>query len=377
MIRASAAALALAAAVAGPPSCGGGVRLDASYAPDHRNYLCMNYTRPTPLPCKPVASGWQPRWLDRPRPAFVIYAWWPPVPQDFGAYAAAGFNMALTGNWLGEYCAAKGAGAGVTFDELFDENVAASDALARLGLLTVFNTDNMCNAQLERAGSVAYGNRTGGIVEAHVNLTARAAPAGGDGSSIASKGHTVPELEYIASELQKRGVAEQFGAIQLHDDTVVQSGQTIAAAEWLKAHAPWLVPIVNQVGGNSGPQTLHRAGLFVSSPEQYPIQCDPPIGPDGNCTALSGFGTNASAAAAAQMNGYAGNAVVDARFSLQHWPLFWVGMGPIGALNGTASPDNGTRSVRSDSLVRWMAYSAIAYGAKGLNWYCWGGGIWW
>ena len=24
-----------------------------------------------------------------------------------------------------------------------------------------------------------------------------------------------------------------------------------------------------------------------------------------------------------------------------------------------------------------MAYAAIAYGAKGLNYYCWGGGIYW
>ena len=31
--------------------------------------------------------------------------------------------------------------------------------------------------------------------------------------------------------------------------------------------------------------------------------------------------------------------------------------------------------MRSDSLVRWMAYSAIAYGAKALNYYCWGGAV--
>jgi len=34
-------------------------------------------------------------------------------------------------------------------------------------------------------------------------------------------------------------------------------------------------------------------------------------------------------------------------------------------------PDHGIKNVRSDSLVRWMTYSAVAFGAKALNWYCW------
>jgi hypothetical protein len=42
----------------------------------------------------------------------------------------------------------------------------------------------------------------------------------------------------------------------VHDDTLTQTGATIKAAAYLRAHAPWMVPIVNEVGGNSGPQTL-------------------------------------------------------------------------------------------------------------------------
>jgi hypothetical protein len=41
------------------------------------------------------------------------------------------------------------------------------------------------------------------------------------------------------------------------------------------------------------------------------------------------------------------------------------------AINGT-NPDNGTANVRSDSLLRFMAYAAVAHGAKALNYYCWG-----
>ena len=61
-------------------SCSQPVALDPSYAPDHQNYLCMNYTRPTPLPCRDTAHGWAPRWFDgKGRPRFIIYAWWPPA----------------------------------------------------------------------------------------------------------------------------------------------------------------------------------------------------------------------------------------------------------------------------------------------------------
>ena len=86
--------------------CGTGVELNPAYAPDHANYLCRNYSRPTPLPCVDPADKWEPRWLSGKR-RFVVFAWWPPVNADFEAYADAGFNMALTGNALGAYCAQK------------------------------------------------------------------------------------------------------------------------------------------------------------------------------------------------------------------------------------------------------------------------------
>ena len=142
-------------------SCSQPVALDPSYAPDHQNYLCMNYTRPTPLPCRDTAHGWAPRWFDgKGRPRFIIYAWWPPATPDFGAYADAGFNLALTENALGGVCQRKGPNATVTHDELFDANVAAANALSALGILTVFSTGNDCNAQLATSPTVAYGNAT-------------------------------------------------------------------------------------------------------------------------------------------------------------------------------------------------------------------------
>merc|ERR1719321_1138920 len=52
------------------------------------------------------------------------------------------------------------------------------------------------------------------------------------------------------------------------------------------------------------------------------------------------------------------------RFGLKFWPLINVGDG------------GDTGLLRSDSLVRFQAYASLAYGALGLNWYCWGRGIW-
>jgi hypothetical protein len=178
----------------------------------------------------------------------------------------------------------------------------------------------------------------------------------------------------------------------VHDDTEVQTGETVSSTGWLQAHEPAFIPFVNQVSGASGPQTLARTKLFISAPEQYPNRC-----PNGNCSDPS---VNVTSGALRQMAANANNALVDARFGLHSWPLFQLGAGN-GPLHGRASPDNGTMNVRSeslisyhvprggcapirllsslpcdtwqvrsDSLVRWMVYSAVAYGAKGLNYYC-------
>ena len=110
------------------------------------------------------------------------------------------------------------------------------------------------------------------------------------------------------------------------------------------------MPVVNQVSGNSGPETLYRSKLFISSPEQYPIQgCN-----NGECQPMdvtpeclkSGDCINASAGAASQQGGYEDNAFYDMRFGLDHWPLFNLGggNGPLNWTNGTGhliDPDTG------------------------------------
>ena len=70
--------------------------------------------------------------------------------------------------------------------------------------------------------------------------------------------------------------------------------------------------------GNSGPETLYRSDLYISSPEQYPIS--QPNNTGGNATAM----------ALSQLAAYEDNARVDSRYGLDHWPLFNVGAGTGG-----------------------------------------------
>ena len=227
---------------------------------------------------------------------------------------------------------------------------------------------------------------------------------------------TVPETEYLLAELERRNISHRFGGLFLHDDTVTQVSYVEKVTEYLHEHAPWMIPIVNQVSGNSGPETLYllrtlytqhihrmvfeylhtnstrkhctsivrsryRSKLYISSPEQYPVhgcvngECQPGV-PITAETLKNNTAINATQMAASQQAAYEDNAFNDMRFGLDHWPLFNVGGGnlPLRWKNGTSKyvdPDFGIPNVRSDSLVRWMAYSAVAFGARALNWYCW------
>ena len=385
LLAAITAACPAAAAGAGCGASDSALLLDlqleaAGYAEDHLNYLCSNWTRPTPLPCTPAVDSWQPRWGKR----FMIFSWFQPLPSDYEAYADAGFNIALTrgDTWLDHMSDIHGTNWHATHDGMFDALVNESRQLADHGVLSVFARGPLTPLQMPR-DTVAYGNATGGIVQGSTNLTTHT--LGGDKNhfdtgDVSAWATTVPEVKWMLSEFARRNISHQFGGIFLHDDTVTQVRPVVAMATYLQEHAPWLIPIVNNVGGNSAPQSLYRSKLFIASPEQYPIKgcVNSSCTTDAVTPACLKAQTcmNASAGAASQQTANQDNAFQDMRYGLDHWPLFAVGTGnsPLSTL---PNPDVARGAVRSDSLVRWMAYSAIAYGAKGLNYYGWGGGIYW
>ena len=199
----------------------------AGYAADHLNYICTNWTRPTPLPCKPAVDSWKPRWGKR----FAVFSWWQPLPSDYEAYADAGFNVALLrgDTWVNRaqeeaYAAGRGPEWRVTHDGLFEALMEESGLAAEHGIMSVFSQVNLAPEQKPKA-TQAYGNRTGGVVQGNTNITMHSfqtAKDGFDTGDVRAYMTTVPEVEYLLSELERRNISQRFGGLFLHDDTVTQ-----------------------------------------------------------------------------------------------------------------------------------------------------------
>ncbi len=105
----------------------------------------------------------------------------------------------------------------------------------------------------------------------------------------------------------------------------------------MRANTPSLFPWVNQCG--DGTEWVARAGSPYAVPELYSVK-----GTTGNAVAM----------AQAQLTGYESWLGKSERFGLTHWPLVGIGDG------------GGIPNINSTSLVRFQAYSAVAYGAKGI-----------
>lgn len=159
---------------------------------------------------------------------------------------------------------------------------------------------------------------------------------------------TVPELKWVHERLRNRSLDHMVHAIFLHDDVVTNNGMTRPMVEYLKAHWPQVLPLTDT--GLEGPDTLYEQRQPVLSPEHY---------------MLSGDTKNATMGTLDELGLFASNQMVAERFRISAWPLFNVGDG------GIYNPN-----LRSPSLVRVQAYSAVAYGMRGLYYYCWGNGIW-
>jgi hypothetical protein len=87
-------------------------------------------------------------------------------------------------------------------------------------------------------------------------------------------------VEYLLSELERRNMSRHFGGVFLADDTVTQVSRVIKIVDYLHEHAPWLIPMVNQVSGNSAPESLYRSNLFISGARSpIPPRSAAPWGP--------------------------------------------------------------------------------------------------
>ena len=159
---------------------------------------------------------------------------------------------------------------------------------------------------------------------------------------------TLPEVKWLAKELLNFSNAV---GLLITDDGVDMARNEVEEVEWMLDNTPELLPWVNQCG--DGTEWLARAGTPYAVPELYSV--NPPVGANVSTVEKQ---------CAAQLDGYESWTVKSGRFGLRNFPLVNIGDG------------GDTGLLRSSSLVRFQGYSAIAYGAKGMMWYCWGNGAW-
>ena len=279
------------------------------------------------LPCKPPRDDWKSQFKNK----FVITAWWPPTMNQIHDYAAAHFNLVLGGN-IATGCQYNGTiSTPATTTEAFE---CYADAIPKMGALG-----------LKFAFAFGHFNRTNGTA---AKIPGGAASYGGVTETMPGGYPTAKEVEWVVHELARRNLTDTVAQYFLHDDDAAASGAVEDSVRWLHENAPHITPQTNTFP-DSGPESLYRTRQFIYSPEEY---------------AVTGTTGNASSKTEGQLQYYENDQLIGERYRLDVWPLFALGDG------------GGVPVIRSDSLVRVQVYAALAYGARGLYYYCWGHGIW-
>mgnify|MGYP004297872263 CR=1 FL=1 len=96
------------------------------------------------------------------------------------------------------------------------------------------------------------------------------------------------------------------------------------------------IPFLSIPPGNSGPADLYHGDIFISAPEQYKMD---------SCADQNGTRAEVNSCVSGILAEFTDNAAYDARFGLEHWPLFFASAG------------------LGDSGNRFPAYAAVASGA--------------
>ena len=320
------------------------VPVAAGFAADADNFLC---NRPFgggpsayPLPCTPPAS----EYTSPKASEFVITAWWPPTISStdehadidqLQEYKAAHFNLVLTGNVVGVCQHFNVTPTPATANEVLECVMGALERIDAVGLQATFTPGHYA-AFNDMANSTFGGSASFGGVTTQPQRT---------GASLLS----APELGWIKKQLEARNLTHVVGAMFLHDDDFTMTADTTHEVSYLHEHWPAAPGLTNGGTSDAGAAALYRSRQFVLSPEEYSV-----YGQTGNAKAM----------AMAQMRSFQQNAYLTERYRLRAWPLFALGDG--GAI----------KNIRSDSLVRVQVYSALAFGTQGLDYYCWGHGIW-
>eukprot|EP00939_MAST-03C_sp_MAST-3C-sp1_P000606 g606.t1 len=296
------------------------VRVDA-------NFKCKNASSNWPT-CVSPQEGYDLRFGKDGN--FPITAWWGPVGYDgddtskeFEAYVSANFTIALVSDRSSTRC---------TGDAEKDSAASWISIQNQLAKCEEYNIQGIVDTYRFSpwGGIQTYGSESQGTANGYVKR-------------IFNHKITLRETMWLASRLVN--ISSAVGLL-ITDDGVDLAKNEIEEIQWMRENTPALFPWVNQCG--DGTPWLARAGTPYAVPELYSVK-----GPGGDANAM----------ASALLGSFDDWTSKSDRYDLKFFPLINVGDG------------GDTGFVRSRSLTRFSAYAAVAYGAKGLNWYCWGRGI--
>ncbi|MGC8666504.1 MAG: glycoside hydrolase [Chthonomonadales bacterium] len=248
---------------------------------------------------------------------FVIGAWWGPSATDaeLKLYREAGFNVVMAGRYM-------------ELDRYGDPSRGALELnLAhKYGLGVLFDT-------YTRNDRPWGGVVTGGWDPHPVHHAA-----------------TLPELKWLYERIGKHPALVGF---MIGDDQGEVTPRTDACTQFLhslpKPHLfPWLC-------GWIPPEDLARHGNPICDPQIYPTLY------------------NWKASAEDLARAYAAAYFTDSRKCLQYGVMFWP-MFNVSSPEASPDPHSIAAPLPSDSLVRFPAYAAVAYGATGIFYFCYSGG---
>jgi len=248
---------------------------------------------------------------------FVIGAWWGPSATDaeMKLYRDAGFNVVMAGRYM-------------ELDRYGDpaRAIPELDLAHKYGLGVLFDTYTRNDRPW------------GGVV------------TGGWDSHPLHHAATLPELKWLYERIGRHPALVGF---MIGDDQGEVTPRTDACTQFLhslpKPHLfPWLC-------GWIPPENLARHGNPICDPQIYPTLY------------------NWSASAEELAREYAAAYFADSRKCIQYGVMFWP-MFNVGSAVGSPDAHSLACPLPSDSLVRFPAYAAVAYGAHGIFYFCYSGG---
>ena len=293
------------------------------------NLKCKNATADWPK-CVPPGDNYKLRFGQGSN--FPIGAWWPPptheASPELKAYVDANFTMVMVGDRDPEGCQDKD-----HYKDTWKMVMRQLDVVEDHGLQALIDgyvCSNWGGPQLQGDGAALpfFGEEENGPPGAWVDHAITHKP-------------TPREVEYITQNLRHR---KSVVGVLLADDAQDMEGNELNAMAAIKRKTPEIFPWVNQIMDPSHTAWLARAGFPYIMPELY---------------SMTGMGM---AAEQAQM--LLGDLEVwgrtGERYGQKLWPLLNL-------------PGEGIEVPK----VRFQAFAAVAYGAKGIFWFCWRAGGGW